>query len=504
MDLKVEKQLIRIKEDLKTEMQEHAVDSEMILPDYCPDIARILKCKGDPKIVSKQIAGDMMTLEGTVSVQLLYVDEEGEIRFYTQSLPFYHEMQVPEGQLSACVAAKMEYCNCRAVNARKVELHGAVSMRVRLKKLEEIPVIVHASGSGVELLKAEEEVTTLLSAAEKSLTVTDEIQISSGSIRTILRSSAVVQEGEYKAVTGKALVKGNLEISALYQNSEGGFEPLRAQIPFTQIMDLDGVDEQSICQLRFEVTSLELRTRTGLDGECKNVMVSAGITVQAEAVKTLALSMITDGYSTCCGLGIRRYGGNLQKLLANIKETNLCKKQWELGREIASVVDVWCDATSDRVQCDGNRILVSGMLSVSVLAKDADGVPLYIEKAMDFTWEYTAQGAWGSLSCEPSVAVQSLSYSLTGDAAMEIRANLEITAPVYGTLPLNVISEMTVDEAVEPTASPAPLVVYYARPGERIFDIARRYNTTCDAIQKANGLTEAVVMNPGALLVPAI
>lgn len=504
MELTVAKQVIRMKEDVKTEMQEHALDSEIILPDFCPDIARILKCKGDPKILSKQIGGGQMNIEGTVAVQLLYVDENGEICFYTQNVPFYHEMSVPEEEITATVVAKMDYCNCRAANARKVELHGAVSMRVHLKKIEEVPVVVEAAGAGIELLQAQNEVTTLLSINEKNITITDEIQIASGSVRSILRSSAIVRDGEYKAVTGKAVVKGNLEISALYQNNDGGFEPLRTLLPFTQIMDLEGLDDESDCSLRFEVTSLELRTRTGLDGECKNVMVAAGITVNVEATKTVSLPMVTDAYSTHCGLGIRRYAGNLRKMLPSVHETQLCKKQLELGREITSVVDVWCDVTSDRTVCDGNTIKVSGVLSLSILAMDSDHLPVYLEKAMDYTWEHAMEGSAGELICDPIVAVQSLSYSLTGDSTMDIRAELQIHAQIFETLACNVISDVSADETIQAAVSPAPLVIYYARAGERVFDIARRYNTTSEAIVSANTLTELILSEGKALLIPAV
>ncbi len=502
MEFKVEQQVIRLKEDLKTETAEHSIESELILPDNYGDIGRILKCKGEPQILSANASGQTVTVEGIVTLHLLYVNTEGELTFYCQSLPFYHEAPVPEEGAIATVTPKMDFCNCRGVNNRKVEIRGAVSMKLCFQKINDLTLVTNAVGGGVQLQKTKGELSTLLATAEKTLTLNDEIQMDSGSIHHLLRWKGTVRDTEYKVVSGKVLVKGNLEIMALYQDMQGRYCPLQSKLPFSQVLDMEGLEPECLCTLRFQVISLELRPRTGLDGECKTLMVNATVQVTAQGVKTLTLPLVTDGFSTQCGLGIRKWNGNLHKLLETVEETHLCKKQIDLGREIGSVVDIWCEVTSDRVQCEKNKVTVSGILTVCLLVLDSDNLPVYTEKAVDYHWEYTPKEEVAGTACTPDLTVTDVSYSLSSDTTVDLRAHLVINAPVYGVVDLHPVVELNVDTSVTAPTCPAPLVVYFAKEGEPIFAIARRYATTCRAILEANNLTEEVAPG-GALLVPA-
>lgn len=504
MEFTVEKQTIVTKEEIRCEMQEHSVDSELLLPDVFPDIGRILKCKGVPKIFSKQIGGGTLTLEGAVAVQLLYVTEEGKICFYHQNLPIYHEMAVSEEATCARVEAKMDYCNCRGVNVRKVELHGAVSLRVTTMAKVHLPLLTNATGAGVELLKTEEQVTTLLAVGEKNITLTDEFPIPSGSVRCILRSHGMIADGVCKPLADKGVVQGSLQICGLYENDQGGYETLRGEIPFSQIVDMEGMEEDADCVLHFSVNSLELRPKTGMDGECKHVMVTADVTIEVEGFKTITFPLVTDGYSTQMGLGLRRCGSSLKRLVQN--QTIRCswKKTLDLGREIGNVQDMWCEIGDRHTRVEGNTVILSGMITLCVLATDRDGVPMYLEKTADYSVEEKISGKEQAMDCQAKVEIEKFAYTLIGDASVELRADLKIPMVATETLLVSAVSELVADSAALPPAPCAPIVIYYAAQGERVFDIARRYNTTCKAILDANNISGSVLTEKKALLIPAV
>lgn len=502
MEFTTNQQMIRTAELLKTETAEHSLESELILPDSYGDIGRILKCKGEPLVLSTTVSGQTATVEGVVSLQLLYVNTEGDICFYSQSLPFYHECAVPDGTTTTQTTATMDYCNCRCVNTRKVEIRGAVGMKIEWEQLRDLFLITDAVGGGVQLKRQSARVSTLVGTLQKSFGVTDEIGVDMGSIHTLLRCKGFVRETEYKIISGRIVTKGILEICSLYRDTQGRYCPLQAKLPFSQVLDMEGVDPDCHCSLSFRVTALELRPRTGLDGECKTLLVNATLQVEAKGVKTLEIPMVTDGFSTTCGLNMRKHNGDLQEQIETVEETAVCKKQMDVGREIGSVVDVWCDIASHRVQQDQNKIVVSGIVNACALLLDSDGLPLYTEKAIDFSWEYTPKNWEGALTCHPTLTVTDLSYSIHGEAALDLRIHLAVNAPIYGILPLHPVVDLEIDSSVEAPCCPAPLVVYFAKAGEPIFQIARKYSTTVDAILEANNLTEPCAPG-GALLVPA-
>ena len=68
---------------------------------------------------------------------------------------------------------------------------------------------------------------------------------------------------------------------------------------------------------------------------------------------------------------------------------------------------------------------------------------------------------------------------------------------------MKIISEIRADED-RPRArdTSAALSIYYADPGESLWDIARAYCTSVDAIRQENNLTGEFVESRGMLLIP--
>ena len=60
------------------ENTECSVDTEYFLPDYCPDIQRILKCSASADIISYSVSQDKMMIQGNLNIIVMYLDEKGE------------------------------------------------------------------------------------------------------------------------------------------------------------------------------------------------------------------------------------------------------------------------------------------------------------------------------------------------------------------------------------------------------------------------------------------
>lgn len=74
MDYALERERIAAGEVIFDGCQEQPVDMDVTLPDYCPDIQRILKCQIYPRITSRSITGDRLMLDGNYTVKIFYLD----------------------------------------------------------------------------------------------------------------------------------------------------------------------------------------------------------------------------------------------------------------------------------------------------------------------------------------------------------------------------------------------------------------------------------------------
>ena len=119
---------------------EQAVDLDFNLPDYCPDIQKILKCQIYPKVTMRNIVGETLTVDGFYSVKLLYLDaEKMSIRCCEHTSPFSTQFNLKDNMENALAytKTKVEYINCRALNQRRLEIHGVFSVCVKVKTREE-------------------------------------------------------------------------------------------------------------------------------------------------------------------------------------------------------------------------------------------------------------------------------------------------------------------------------------------------------------------------------
>ena len=71
MDFNVRKDYISVCETAFQGSAEHSVDCDVTLPEYMPDIVRILRCSAVPGIQTHQITGDRITAECECLVRVL-------------------------------------------------------------------------------------------------------------------------------------------------------------------------------------------------------------------------------------------------------------------------------------------------------------------------------------------------------------------------------------------------------------------------------------------------
>ena len=114
---------------------EHPIDVDFTIPDYCGEIERILKCIFIPRINSKSVSGQSVMIDGHVTVRLIYCDKENKIYSFDHLVPFTKFLEINSITADARIKSSVScsYSNCRAVTQRKVDVHGAIEIKVLIK-----------------------------------------------------------------------------------------------------------------------------------------------------------------------------------------------------------------------------------------------------------------------------------------------------------------------------------------------------------------------------------
>ncbi|HHW46619.1 MAG TPA: DUF3794 domain-containing protein [Clostridiales bacterium] len=509
MDLRVTGQGVATNEVMFDQTVEQTIDTDFTLPDYCPDISRVLKCKITPKINSKTLNGTTLSIEGCACINLIFADADNGINSYEYLAPFNRSFVTDEAvdYGSVVVRARPEYVNYRAITPRKLEVHGALTLNAKIIAKNTTEVLSDVDNEDIQILRGEARITNPMGMSEKYLIIEDELELGQGqpAIRNLLRSDARAVINECKIISNKAVIKGELMVNTLYIPEDGTLpQSLESALPFSQIVDIDGVNEDCECDAKAEVVSLEVKPRTGMSGEARSFILSAKLSIMISAYCNREIPVVYDAYSINYETEIEKREVLTERIACKINESYLCKKTLEFSPDtISSVADLWCDSEINGVRAEGKQLIINGTVHICFLAYDPQNIPIYLERPVDFEYRYDMDTEVSDMRCDPHIEAVASSYTLIGNDRIDVRVELAVSAIVFDVIRLPLIVSINVDEnkpkAKDETTS---LVIYYADAGERVWDIAKRYNTSPSRVSEMNALKDEVLQASKMLLIP--
>ncbi len=491
-----------------SESAEQPVDIDFTLPDYYPDISKILKCRAVSRITSKAINGSNISVEGCVTVTVIYCADDNIISSYEYQYPFSKsfDASVNTDGCTLSVKTKCEYINCRAITGRKIDIHGAAGIYVVLTRRKLTDVISDVDDSNIELLRGSVPATVPMGCADKYLLLEEEIELGSGQpdIHCLIRYDAEATVTDNKILAGKSVVKGDIIIKLLYcPENSSSLQTVRCQIPFSQLIEIDGITSDCSCESKVYIAHLEIKPRVSASGECRHFLLSAKLLITSECCCNNDVDVILDAYSRKYEADICKNDVCISKITENINQSFNCKKNLEFPEgALSSVLDMWCEVKTDSVKFNQNTMLVKGIVTAYIIALSQEGTPSFFEKPIDFEYTHPMNMNDGEFKCSPEITVTGSNYTLTGAVNMELRIDLNICAAVYKCSKLPLIVDIKLNNEPVKKDRRGAMTLYFAQSGENIWDIARHYFADVSEVKQINEITEDTLTSDKMILVP--
>ncbi len=506
MGLNIGKQPVFIHEPLLEAELEQPVECDVLLPDYCEDIQKILKCTMEP-VVTRQEANDrQLELEGICRVTVFYRSPGGSLCRSEYKLPFSRTAELHGSAPCPVVWVQgvCSYINCRAVSSRRLDIRGAATLRVAVAGIKEEQAVCTAEGMGLQLRSAVRPATRILLQTCRSFALAEELQLpeSKEPAAAILRVGATARLLDCKVMAGKVVLRGEAAIKFLYRSSSGKCETMELTLPVSQIMDAEGADEGCRCFARLAVQSAVVERCERQDDD-RQLNVSLKLAVHLRVHRDYQALCSSDCYSTRyeCGCTTRKAG--LLELVQQVDRTFLYRGRMELPEGVDSITDLWCRVADWHTQQREGDLWVCGKLCIALFGCAAGQELEYYEKTVDF--EERVAAAEGEMIFRPAVRVAGQSYSFEGGGGLEVRCELALAGCLYRCTSQPIICDIAVDESRQKQESlRRGLYICRAEAGEDLWDIARRYNTSVETICRENQLTAGSLEQSAMLLVPVL
>ncbi len=507
MELELKKETLHFYEFSTVSTAVHEESTETIVPDYCPDIARIIDTDGKVFLRSKDIQGDKAIVTGAVKVTVLFTPEgENGIRNLEFALPFNASLSNHEFENCQSLFAKVciQSIETKSLNPRKI--FTKVLLTIRLQSLRGTSVelcsdIQVEEELGVAQLLRTEELNLIRAYTDKDFAFTDEIAIPSAKdpVLEILSSNISTSVQETKVFGTKLIVKGVLLVEFLYRTEQQSVSSASSELPFSQIMEISEMPENAATTVMIQISGMDYHIGGDENPDDRHkITLAVYLHAQAYVRCQIPFQYICDVYSTMYDVKQTMAGLQCTGKIDRVQKRQSVRQMIEVGVVPSSVLSASVTFDEVNVSREEQVAVLQTMAHVKILFLDEGNVPLVAERQVECSCkaEVPADSA-----CTAQVHYGGdLSTSISA-SGIEVRFSADFTAEASERKQLLGLTDMTIDTDTPKDTSQLPSIVLKVfDEDESLWDIAKRYSTTVEVIRAANDMTEECACNAGQML----
>lgn len=514
-ELKLDREYFSAGQTVLDTSVEQAVEKDFVLPDYCADIFRILKCIVSARVLSQSVNGGKLTFEMCVAARVLYCSEnDSKVNCIVQKMNYTKSVDIDESctDPSITITPHCDYVNCRVISPRRLDIRGAVTSKIKVVCEKKQSIVTGASGCNIQLKKRLLTYPAKRLTADKRVTVIETLELAADKppVSQVIRTDCFIEPAEQKIIAGKLVTKGSARIGMLYSctdaSGEETLESMKFSIPFSQIIDVDGIDENYEASVDITASGCEIIPSSDSQSslECELVML-----VRCVAVRYETADVVTDAYSTCFECEIKSGESSMDSIPVSVTQSLVSKASASYPDEnIRRVYDSWAEADNTTVRYDEDKkaFVVSGNTKFCVLAGSESGHPVFLETDEPFEQEIPVPEQFSDLGecrCEPTAAVRSCEYRMPDANTVELTAELNVRCTMSASAAKSIVSDITVlTDKPKQKSSDCAIKLCFCSEQEDIWEIAKRYSTSIAAIMEENELTDETLTHSGMLLIP--
>lgn len=478
--------------------------AETIVPDYCPDMARVIASEGAVFLHGQELREGRAQITGSVQVNILYApDGESGVRALEVSLPFTAESA--DRALSDCeeVAAEtvIESLETRTLNPRKVFTRCRLSTRLtgyRKKTLRLTTDVLSGGGHRLEKRRERQKLSLPAQVVRREFEFSDALTLPPGRPGAVelLCASAAPSVAETRIIGNKLICKGVFALSVLYLTDEGECASHAAELPFSQILEIAEAPEDAPASVRVTLSGADIRLDGG-DPDGREIEVTLYLDAFAVVRREWELELLRDFYSTAFRT---RYDA---APLAAVEAWE-SRTRRQSAREVLETSVPADEILSLRILCGAVAADADGLrcpVIIRALYGDEGGATLAAERRAEVRCEADLPDGWQVTARAEVLEEPRGSVSERG---LDVRFTVDFRTEEARTAQIPCVTAAELDEdAPKETADAPSLVLRRMSAGESAWDMAKACDSTVEAILGANCLTdEAELPRDALILIP--
>ena len=499
------------------------LDDDYNVPDYRPDIVKVLKEKGELHFDEAKAAAGAAWLKGRLVFRVLYRSdqENGKISCLKGEIPFQEKLNMDGVQEYDVIQAsgEIEDLTIGVIHSRKISVRAVILLKTEepQEKEDELCVGIEAD-DGCEKRYRNTNILQLLCMKRDQCRQKSEITLPSSkpNVQEILWKSLEIRNLDTKMGQDGVKLSGEVLISVLYQEEE---ETDRVQwyetvIPLDCGVECDaGTEADIIYKVKARPASMELEVKPDYDGEERVLVLELVMNLDIRVWKEQEISMLEDVYSlkkeiipVCTGVTLHHI---------SVKNDSQCRltEQMELAESQEKILQICsCEGT---VHLESTELTEQGVRAEGILVTELlyittdDQMPIGsareiypFEQLIEIPQqtarternkpeELEALERKNKLQTELDCRISQLSAVMLDQDHVEIKAVIGLDLLAFEQEQIDNITDTREEPLdMEQLQKRPGLVGYIAKDGDSLWSIAKENHTTVEDILRDNHRTD--------------
>ncbi len=491
----------------------HEAAEEFILPDYMPEVRRIVSCSAHALPENKYLTPGAVELSGLTTYSVLYIGDDGALSCAPLNSEYSVRLSCPAddgdeyGASDVGAYTTVESVSCRASGPRKLALTARMRSRafsvLRSPIVEKITAVnengevsaaTTADSIALERHYSETEASSFYFETATG-TASGEFREREGTKMILCSGSMVINSASVE--TGGIAVRGDAYLNCLMLTSDGTYSSTRVKTPVEEHIRIDSAARN----LRSGATTTDepalMATAWGRVASASVSGDESGLfqweieyDIDAELATSEKISVTDDAYSTSSGFRLTvNEPENVSELCCGVSSLTVYGSKQITGGSAKSIPYSTGRVNYERAEVtpDGRVALIGNCVLVAATVGDGDAVPEEITVPVKFECDARIPaGTTGVPNVRCSMETAYTDARLDGDK-LTVTAELAISYSITVKSKVRHISEIEIDRSSPIEKQVSSIKVYFPEDGEGRWEIGRRYRCEDKCIRKIDG-----------------
>lgn len=399
-------------------------------------------------------------------------------------------------RMTASQTINVKRIETKILNGRKINVKVFLEVETKVYSNDSVDVISNVNNlDDIQMLNNEKTVSLLLGAGSTKVYAKDTISIDQADdLAEIMKVGIRIVDRDIKISYNKVLAKADADVYIMYLTEDNRIKNVSAKIPIMGFIDIENISEENVCDIDYDIKNLIIKPN---NQDAHSIYVEAEIEIECCAYETKNINLIEDLYSISKDLYCK------QKEIATISDkknaSDICKVNStvlvpEIGNNMLYNVQTTPTILNKTVR--NGKIIFEGELNLEFIYEVAGGLDA---RTIDvpFNFEMLLDNIDNTCTIDSNVNVKKDDF-IVNNGNVDLNVDLEFNVSSCKNKKLNIIDEIDMEENSD--SNIYSMVIYFVKPGDTLWKIAKKFKSTVREISKINKIEDPNKLNIGQQL----